>query len=295
MENLIQHYKQRLNLPSATFTQIIHEDAIIALVFKVVDQDGRASILKIGRRADDYKRDLFFLKLLSASLPVPRILGVVNPDEHVRGAVLMECYPGRTLRVAELTDALAFKCGQLLAHVHQHAVSSYGDAKTAEVSLKDPRIFYEKKFMEALDECRHNLAPVLIDKIEEYYLTHRDLLLKTDGPCVIHRDFRPGNIIVHDGQIQGIIDWTAARFGFAEEDFVTAEIGEWDVHGRGTQPFFDGYTSVRPVSSVLQDVMPLLLIGRSIMTLGFLFREDRVLECKNLYEKYYAVLKRVLG
>lgn len=295
MENLIQHYRQRLNLPSATFTQIIHEDALIALVFKVVDQNGRASILKIGRRVDDYKRDLFFLNLLSGSLPVPRILCAVEPDDEVQGAVLMECYPGRTLRTDELTDELAFKCGQLLAQVHQHSVSSYGDPKEADVSINDPRIFYDKKFIEALNECRHNLTHILIDKIEAYYLKHRDLLLKTDGPCVIHRDFRPGNIIVHDGEIQGIIDWTAARFGFAEDDFVTVQTGEWDVDGQGTQPFFDGYTSVRPLSFVWQDVMPLLLIGRSIMTLGFLFRENRVLERKNLYEKYYAVLKRVLN
>ncbi len=41
-----------------------------------------------------------------------------------------------------------------------------------------------------------------------------------DGTCVVHRDYRPGNLIVHDGKLQGIIDWTGARTSFAEEDFI---------------------------------------------------------------------------
>ena len=28
----------------------------------------------------------------------------------------------------------------------------------------------------------------------------------TDGPCIVHRDFRPGNLMALNNQIQGVID-----------------------------------------------------------------------------------------
>lgn len=62
--------------------------------------------------------------------------------------------------------------------------------------------------------------------------THINLLDSVDGPCIVHRDFRPGNIIVNEGKIQGIIDWAGARASFVEEDFCPLEFGEWPVTDR---------------------------------------------------------------
>lgn len=32
-----------------------------------------------------------------------------------------------------------------------------------------------------------------------------------DGPCVVHMDFRPGNILINDNKVTGIIDYESQR------------------------------------------------------------------------------------
>lgn len=47
----------------------------------------------------------------------------------------------------------------------------------------------------------------------------RKLLPLTDGPSLIHMDFRPGNILVYKNQVVGIIDFESLRIGATEMDF----------------------------------------------------------------------------
>ena len=60
-----------------------------------------------------------------------------------------------------------------------------------------------------------------------YYESQQHLFDSVDGPCMIHRDFRPGNMIVHHGKLMGILDWASTRFGFAEQDFCSMEHRHW--------------------------------------------------------------------
>lgn len=38
-------------------------------------------------------------------------------------------------------------------------------------------------------------------------------------PCLIHRDYRTGNYLVHEGRLSGVLDWEFADWGDAREDF----------------------------------------------------------------------------
>ena len=104
--------------------------------------------------------------------------------------------------------------------------------------------------------------------IIRYYDSHIDLLLGADGPCVIHRDFRPGNIIIDHGKIQGVIDWSSARGGFAEEDFCPLEFGEWSDNPAYKNAFLLGYATVRKLSDYHR-ILPLLRLSRAIGAIGF--------------------------
>ena len=113
----------------------------------------------------------------------------------------------------------------------------------------------------------------LLEKCRQYYENHIDLLLEADGPCVIHRDFRPGNIIVDQGKIQGIIDWSSARGGFAEEDFCLLEFGEWSTNRVLIDFFLSGYSSVRKIPDY-QRLIALLRLSRAIGSIGFTVKND---------------------
>jgi hypothetical protein len=116
MDNLITLYKQRLNLQNATFTRIDHDDAMVAVVYKIVQRNDLPLILKICPRTEDYLREVFFLKHFAGTLPVPRIIQEVPPEAGIDGAILMEYLPGTLLNLTDFTDALAYEIGSLLAY-----------------------------------------------------------------------------------------------------------------------------------------------------------------------------------
>lgn len=265
MNNFIAVYQQRLNLQNATFLRIEHEDAMVAIVYKVTQPNDMQFILKICVRIEDYLRELYFLNYFAGKLPVPRVVQVVQPEVGIFGAILMEYLPGELLKAIDFTDELTYEIGSLLARIHLNRVTGYGDLTQPQDLNPDPCVYFTLKFNEGLAECANHLPKILIERCRDYYDKHVNLLAAVDGPCMIHRDFRPGNIIVHDGKLQGIIDWASSRASFAEEDFCPIEHGEWPTH---KQSFLAGYASIRKVPQY-ESMMPLLRLSRAVAVIGF--------------------------
>lgn len=261
-------YQDRLNLENAQFSYIDHENAMVAIVYKVSLEGGKQLILKICSRRGDYLREAYFLKHFSGKLPVPRIIQLVQPEVDLHGAILMECLSGDLLKMEDLNDTLTYEVGSLLARIHLERVKSYGDLTDPASMSTDPRVPFTMKFEEGLEECKNHLPTALLEKCRKYYNLHVDALSTTDGPCIIHRDFRPGNLLINHGKIQGIIDWSSARGGFAEEDFCPLEFGEWSNNSAYKDAFLSGYASIRKIPDYHQ-LLPLLRLSRSIGAIGF--------------------------
>lgn len=266
MNNLVDVYRRKLNLPNAHFTFIDHEDAMVATIFKIAQPDGSQLILKICSRVGDYLREAYFLDYFADKLPVPHIIQLVSPENGVHGAILMECFCGELLSIAALNNKLTYEIGSLLARIHLDRVKGYGDLTQPDHLSSNPRTPFIMKFEEGLEECKDHLPKVLVEKCRQYLEEHLDLLTSVDGPCIIHRDFRPGNLFVNHGKLQGIIDWSSALGGFAEEDFCPLEFGEWSDTYKSD--FLAGYASVRQVPHYLP-MLPLLRLNRAIGAIGF--------------------------
>lgn len=267
MFDLIDSYKQQLGLEDASFKLIEHDDAIVAIVYLVTLKD-RKLILKICKQPHHFYREIYFLKLLAAKIPVPLIEKSLQP-----GAILMEYLPGRLLKINEFTDELSFEMGAILAKIHLNKAPSYGDLTRPQELNADPRVNFAEKFEESFAECMGHLPSPLMKRCRQYYEKHLDLLKSVDGPCIVHRDYRPGNVIVDEGKIQGIIDWSSGRAGFAEEDFCCMEHSEWPLHLECRLPFLEGYASIRPVPDY-GSLMPLLGVSKAIATIGYLVKNQ---------------------
>jgi Ser/Thr protein kinase RdoA (MazF antagonist) len=268
MDNAISLYQQRLNLEESSFSRIDHDDAMVAIVYKVTPTTGAPLILKICSRTDDYLREVYFLQHFSWKLPVPRIIQVVPPEAGLHGAILMQCLPGTLLKITDFTPNLAYEMGTLLARIHLNPVSGYGDLTQPESLSSDPRIHFTLKFEEGIDECSNHLPQLLIEQCRRYYDRNLNLLTSVDGPCIIHRDFRAGNVIIDNEKIQGIIDWSSGRASFAEDDFCPMEHGEWPSNPTSKKSFLAGYASIRPVPDYTA-IMPFLRLNRALATVGF--------------------------
>lgn len=267
IDNLITLYQEHLNLHNSVFSHIDHEDAMVAIVYKVTQPNGEQLILKICDRSNDYLREMYFLKHFAGILPVPKIIQSVEPTEGIHGAILMEYLPGNLIKAEELTEALAYEIGRCLALIHLNRLPGYGDPIQRDLN-PDPKGYFTLKFEEGIDECRHHLPKELIEQCQSYYKENVNLLMSVDGPCIVHRDFRPGNIIIHEGELQGIIDWAGARSSFAEEDFCSIEHGEWSNNPHIKKPFLAGYADMRPVPDYISLIL-FLRLNKAIATIGF--------------------------
>ena len=266
MESLISQYKECLNLPKAQFTFIDHEDAMVATVFKISQPGNPDLILKVCSRKGDFLRESYFLNRFVDKIPVPKIIQLIEPEAGKEAAVLMECVQGDLLKSEAVTKALAWEIGSILARIHLEHAEGYGDLTDPLHLSGDPRIPFTMKFGEGLEECKGHLPESLLETCRRHFDKDIDLLLSADGPCVIHRDFRPGNIIASDGKVRGIIDWSSGRGGFAEEDFCPLEFGEWPVGCKSS--FLEGYASIRKVPNY-KSMMPLLRLNRAVAAVGF--------------------------
>ncbi|MBS0272637.1 MAG: aminoglycoside phosphotransferase family protein [Proteobacteria bacterium] len=158
-----------------------------------------------------------------------------------------------------------------LAHLHNNQTDGYGDLTKPKTLVREPNLYFNEKFQEELDECKGHLPENLIEKCNTYLDSYQNLLANVDGPCIVHRDFRPGNMIVWHGRLQGIIDWASARSGFAEQDFCSIEHFKWAPHSKYKKILLDGYSSIRPVPNY-QPIMPLLQLGRALALIGYTFK-----------------------
>ena len=261
----ITYYQKRLNLQKASFSLIDHEDAIVATTYHVTLPNGEKLILKISERESDYLREIYFLKLLANKLPLPRVVNMAPPEKGTHGAILMECLPGALLKTNAMTKPLAHELGHSLALIHLNRLPRYGDPIQGNLG-NDPKGYFTFKFEEGLDECKNHLPSHLLKASQNYYNSHLHLLSSIDGPCIVHRDFRPGNLIVLEGKLQGVIDWAGARASFAEEDFCSIEHGDWLKGHKST--FLSGYASIRRVPEYTR-LIPFLRLNKAIATIGF--------------------------
>ena len=266
-------YKKRLKIPNATFCRIDHHDAMVAIVYKIIEPNGHERILKICERSSDYLKEAYFLNYFASKLPVPRIIQLVEPDTNLHGAILMECIPGVLLSTIQTSNKLAYEMGEALANIHLHRTSGYGDLIAQENFNSNPRIPFTMKFEEGMDECKDHLPKELLAKCRHYYEANLHLLDTVDGPCIIHRDFRAGNVLVNEGKLKGIIDWSSARSSFAEDDFCSLEHGEFPFDQESKTAFLSGYASVRVLPDY-QAIMPFLRMNRALATIGFTVKRN---------------------
>lgn len=282
MLHLTQFFRHKLGLPNARFTSIDHEDALVAAVFKIEQDSSADLILKVCTRGSDALREAYFLNRFAGKLPVPRLCQLIEPEDDVPAAVLMEYVPGTLLKKDLVTDAIVYAIGELLACIHLERTESYGDLIEPATLNQDARLGFTMKFQEGLQECEGHLSKALLASCQHHFDRDIDLALSSDGPCIIHRDFRPGNLIVNGEKIAGIIDWSSGRSGFAEEDFCPLEFGEWPK--RCKTAFLKGYASVRKVPDY-KTIMPLLSLSRAIGVVGFTIKRGLWNTTqKNLYQ-----------
>jgi len=268
------------------------EESYSSVVRILTLECGERLVLKIPFVQRKLLRELHALQHLQGSLPVPQVVDYWNREDGAPGALLLSLLPGRIITGVVSLD-LAFGMGLLLGRLHAHSLEWYGDVYEA---TENPCSGWWATLRHTFEVwqpfCVDVLPGDLYDKVLERYAELYAWLPEADGPCWVHFDYRPGNVLVQGGCITGLIDFESARGGSGGLDFVKIQNEVWNVWPGTQEAFLKGYGSVRPVPE-LERSLPFYTLHNAFGGIAWCVRRSGI-DDPFFYENLEQ-LKRSLG
>jgi len=267
----------------------IHEvpESYSSTVAKVKLDDDQLVIVKVPYSREKLFREKLMLDKLQGLLPVPQVLGFWKGDDEHVGALVLSYLEGQPI-AGDIDASLAYDIGALLANLHQVSMNNF-------TLMEDPTQDWwqsiSDKYLTWIEECKGILDTGLINQC----LAKFNLLIKNqdapDGPVLVHFDYRPGNILIHDNKIVGLIDFESARGGSADIDFNKVKLYIWDEFPHVKDNFIKGYESVRNLPS-LDKALPLYRLFNGIGGLAWCVRRDKLDD--PFYDENYLQVVEIL-
>ncbi len=248
MEEPILQAIEHFNLKVAAVERVAQSYSSIVRI--LVLENGEKRVLKIPFAKSKLLRELRILNVLQGMVPVPRLVDHWLRDDDIPGALLLSFLPGEPL-TGPIPPEVSFKLGELLAHLHSNHLERFGDEfSVPAANSHDWWSVIDSYFQTWIPICSTILPVDLLEKVLKEYNRLYANLPEPDGPCVVHFDYRPGNILVRDNQVSGLIDFESSRGGSADLDFTKIKTEVWDAFTGTKEHFLHGYASVRPLPNI---------------------------------------------
>ncbi|MBE1443109.1 phosphotransferase family protein [Paenibacillus sp. OAS669] len=271
-------------------------DSFSSEVVQIVLQQGGSVYIKIPyNRTKLYREYSMLNRLYEYRLPVPRVLDIWEGDEQTNGALLLMAIEGSPLQNTDDVN-LAYSIGALHAELHSVPMPGYGyDGQDGfrYIEQQDWKSYIRRQFDSFKAPCRELLPQGLYDACLSHFDSVFTKLPAPDGPCVIHMDFRPGNLLVNESRLVGVIDFESSRGGSSECDFTKMDRYLWQDRPSMKHAYLLGYTSIRSILD-LDLVLPFYSFYDSFSSVGWC--KQRGLEKnRRFYEESVAVLCHETG
>ena len=145
---------------------------------------------------------------------VPRPVGFAHLDEGGRAAV-HRLVPGRPLRLDTLTGGpgLSATLGRALGALHQVPPSIVENAGRP---VYDANTYRQRRQAEVDEAAKTGKVPNALLRRWEKKL--EDVRLWRFQPTVIHGDLTAAHVLVHEGEVSGILDWGEAMVADPADD-----------------------------------------------------------------------------
>ncbi len=158
-----------------------------------------------------------------SGMPVPHVHAVCEDDQFVGGPFFVtsridgETIPRRVLRLVEsrpgLGEKLARQCGEALARLHS-VDAARAPVQLARPDLEAPAVFALRTLEPQLGGLLQPSAPFEL----AFRWLARHPPPAPERLCVVHGDFRNGNMIVGEDGLRAALDWEVSRIGDPMED-----------------------------------------------------------------------------
>lgn len=253
-------------------------------VYDITLVNAERVIVRISRRVDsqELQREGWAIAQCAANgVPVPQLLLIkdrLDLEEPLAFSV-HRWIEGETLsamidRVGPdsqpLKDIMR-QLGELLRQVHAVRTEGFG---WLDAAGRGEQLTLADYFGEITDNAAHYLAmaktidldPALMARAVELLESGKEEYAAVKESCLTHADFSGSNILVHNGQVTGIIDW-----GLASGGCPVFDLAHWDYGVVGdalkptTQWLMEGYFGDRTISEAEKKLIQLYQIKLALI------------------------------
>ena len=163
--------------------------------------------------------------LADAGYLVPRVVEVCTDATVLGGAfILMHCVEGQTLLEAMMRPSMLWRAPRLLAsaHAHLHALDPLPVLRAVEAAGVPSALASTNAMLVRLQARTQGcglegLLPGCV-----WLAAHRPPAV--GRASILHGDFHPGNVLVANGSVTGVIDWSNAGLGEPAADVATTRV-----------------------------------------------------------------------
>lgn len=267
MENILKAIEQ-LNLNVIEIEEVL--DSYSSTVRILLLENGNKVVLKIPFTNEKLRREIHVLELLSESSFTPNLLDVWYGDEENVGAIVMSFIEGTPMKLP-IEDSIAYDMGKVLATLHSIEVEKFEIDNIEDDWWESVR----NRLTKWINEIDGYIPAQLMMDLKDYCfnLLHQDY--STDGPCLVHFDYRPGNLLVNNGVVVGVIDFESSRGGSACIDFTKVAQYLWSEYPNTKQVFLEGYESIRALPD-FESTLPVYLIHNAIGGIAWCVRRSKL-------------------
>ncbi|WP_370642319.1 aminoglycoside phosphotransferase family protein [Virgibacillus salidurans] len=267
------------------------EDSHSSTVYKCHLLNGDNIYLKIPYIKLKCQRELEAYEIIKDRVSIPKMLDYWSGDEECPGAFLLSELKGQPLTNKAL-PTVAFQVGVLHASMHQIQPPTTLQLTGIQNEFPDWFNFVERQFYSFAEDVKEILDGSLYKQSLERFENMKLQLPPSDGPCFIHMDFRPANIIVDGDKVSGMIDFESVRFGSTEIDFTKLYRDFLSFDFTLYQSYQEGYNTIRPLID-LGVVLPFYQFTDAFNSIGWCKRRG-IEKNASFLRKNFSILKKVL-
>lgn len=268
LDNYMKEAIKRFNLKVSKIDNV--PDSYSSQVARIVLESGEKVIIKIPYNTGKLLREITILNKLKDKIPVPEVLDYFDTGDGKNGGILMSYIDGVPI-TGMINEDLVYQMGELLAKLHCVKAEYFGEVKKTNVEADDKNDWWKvmfRLFKEWIPLCENILPADMIIETANYFEELYHKLPSPDGPCVVHVDYRPGNILVKNNKIVGLIDFESAKYGSADIDFTKIKNSVWDKELKSKETFLKAYSSKRNVPDI-EKTLPFYLLYNAFAGIGW--------------------------
>lgn len=275
---------ESFNLDIAKVSEV--EDSHSSEVFKVTLTSGEIVYVKYPYSKLKYQRELDSFNILNGKVSIPKLL------DYKSDAFLLSELKGRPLSKNDPPN-ISYQVGVL--HAKLHNVQPEKDTVYSGIKNEFPdwNSFIETMFEGFKCSVKSSIDEDLYNKSILKFEQMKNSLPEPDGPCFIHMDFRPANIIVDEDTVTGVIDFESVRFGSSEIDFTKIYRDYLRFDADVFAAYKEGYRSVRPLID-LSLVLPFYEFTNAFMSIGWCVKRG-ITENQSFYDASLETLISIIN